>query len=486
MANEHTNTTHGTHFPPVVGVLGHVDHGKTSLLDAIRSTSIADREYGGITQKIGASTVEIEHDGQKRRITFIDTPGHEAFRNMRSQGAQAADIGLLIVSAVDGVMPQTKESITLLKEAKIPFIVVLTKVDLPTKNVEKVKQEILREEVMLEGLGGDIPVMEVSAKAGTNVKELLDLILLIQEMHPKEGTIGATEPLEAIVIESKRDSKSGAKATVIVKNGTIRLRDEIQSEGEVFRVRMLSDERSKPLQEATVGDGIEVLGMQIVPSVGAILTNKKDFEKKAHLAPQMQKDMVYQPMKKDDELNIIICADTEGSLEALSYSFPEKVNILSKKTGEVSEADILLAKSTGALVLSFNSRIRPDVQKLAITEKVLARNYNIIYEMIDEVKDVLEGKRLALVEEIFGVAQVLAKFPFEKTFVIGVKITDGRVARGDKVRIMRGDEVVGEGTLSSLRVGKNSISKVEKGHEAGLILTPLLDFQVGDVIICHS
>lgn len=488
MANENANAATSTHFPPVVGVLGHVDHGKTSLLDAIRKSSIADREFGGITQKIGASTVETLHDGEKRRITFIDTPGHEAFRNMRSRGAQAADIGLLIVSAADGVMPQTKESITLLKEAKIPFIVVLTKVDLPTKNVEKVKGEIVRENVLLEGMGGDIPVIEVSAKTGTNVKELLDLILLVQELHPKEGkVISSTEPLEAIVIESKRDPKAGAKATIIVKNGTIKTRDEVQLEGEIFKVRMMTNDVKAQLQEVTVGDAVELLGMQTVPTVGSVLTNKKQEEKKQQATVSTTNtNEVYQPMRDKNEISVILVADTEGSLEAISYSLPEDIHIISKKTGEISEADVLLAKSTGALVISFNSKIRPDVQKLAITEKVLAKNYNIIYEMIDEIKDVLEGKQLAMLEEIYGVAQIQAKFPFEKTFAMGIKVLDGRVARGDKIRVMRGEESIGESTLASLRIGKNPASKVEKGHEAGAIANPYLDFQVGDVIICHS
>jgi len=486
MANENENAATITHFPPVVGVLGHVDHGKTSLLDAIRKSSIAEREFGGITQKIGASTVETLHDGEKRRITFIDTPGHEAFRNMRSRGAQAADIGLLIVSAADGVMPQTKESISLLKDAKIPYIVVLTKVDLPTKNVEKVKGEIVRENVLLEGMGGDVPVIEVSAKTGTNVKELLDLILLVQELHPKEGkVISSSEPLEAIVIESKRDPKAGAKATIIIKNGTLKTRDEVQLEGEVFKVRMMTNDVKAQLQEVTVGDAVELLGMQDVASVGSMLTTKKVEDKKQQITSANTSE-VYQPMRDKNEISIILIADTEGSLEAITYSLPEDIHIISKRTGEISEADVLMAKSTGALVISFNSKIRPDVQKLAMTEKILAKNYNIIYEMIDEIKDVLEGKQLAMLEEIFGVAQIQAKFPFEKTFAMGIKVLDGRVARGDKIRIMRGEESIGESTLSSLRINKNSASKVEKGHEAGVIANPYLDFQVGDVIICHS
>lgn len=490
MANEQTTTAHASAFPPVVGVLGHVDHGKTTLLDAIRKTSIADREFGGITQKIGTSSIEIIVEGTKRKITFIDTPGHEAFTNMRSRGAQAADIGLLIVSVTDGVMPQTKESIALLKQAQIPYIVVLTKVDLPDRNIEQTKQQLLGEEVLLEGLGGDVPVIEVSAKIGTNVKELLDLILLVQEMHPSSKKLAKTEPFEGIVIESKLDQKAGPKATIIVKNGMIAPREEAVCEGEIFRIRTLINEHAEHVKEASIGDGVEMFGMTKVPAVGSVITAKHHPLNAQALPEQAQgkltKDMAYQERLKDDRLSIILVADTQGALEAIRYALPEKASIVTEKTGEVSEADILMAKSTGSIVLSFNSKIRPDVQKLAMTEKVLAKNYQIIYEMLDEIKDVLDGKAQALLEDIYGTAQVQAKFPFEKSFALGIKVMDGRVARGDKVRVLRGETVMGEATLTSLRVGKDTTSKVEKGHEAGVVLTPFLDFGVGDVLLCHS
>jgi translation initiation factor IF-2 len=474
-------------FPPVVAVLGHVDHGKTSLLDAVRKSSIADREFGGITQAIGASSIETLYEGKKRRITFIDTPGHEAFTKMRSRGAQAADIGLLIVSAVDGVMPQTKESIQMLTAAQIPFIVVLTKADLPTKNPEKVKQQIVRENVLLEGYGGDVPVIEISAKTGTNIKELLDLILLVNEMRNIGKHVSATGPVEAIVIESKLDSRAGAKATVIVKNGTIRPRDLLASEGTVFRVRGLIGYLGEQLKEVSVGEGVELLGTEKVLSVGSIVTSKEQavaVPEQAVVAGSGHRELVYQRKEKDNSLALILCADTQGSLEAIIYSLPEEVKVISQKTGEITEADVLMAKSTGALVLGFNIKIRPDVLKLAYTEKILVKNYKIIYEMLDEINDVLEGKALALLEVILGQAKVLAVFPYEKTLAYGISVIEGRVARGDKVRVMRGDTVVGETTMHSLRVGKNATSKVEKGHEAGIVLNHKLDITIGDMLIC--
>ncbi len=467
-------------YPPVVAVLGHVDHGKTTLLDTIRKTSIASREHGGITQKIGASSVEIEHEGKKRWITFIDTPGHEAFAKMRGRGAQAADIGLLIVSSVDGVMPQTKESIGLLKASGVPYIVVLTKSDDPQKNPEKAKRDLMNEEILFEGLGGDVPVIEVSSKTGANIKELLDLILLVNDLHPKPTEISENGPLKAIVIESKQDPKAGPKATVVVKNGTISVRDDVTT-GEVSgRVRNLILDSGKTTQSARVGDAVEVLGFETAPKVGNVIYKGSEIK----LLEESEKEI--RKKNNEDYISLILVADTLGSLEAIVASLPEKINIISKKTGDITTADVLLAKSIGALVLGFNIKIKPDVARLASTEKVLVRSYGIIYEMLDEIKDVVEGKALSLLEEVYGTAKVLASFPYEKQIVMGIKVLEGRVAKGDKVRIERGDEIIGEGYINSVRIGKDQTSKVEAGLEAGIIVGPALDFTIGDMIICHN
>ncbi len=471
-------------YPPVVAVLGHVDHGKTSLLDSIRETSIVDREHGGITQKIGASSIEVLHDGKKRKITFIDTPGHEAFSKMRGRGAQAADIGLLVVSSTDGVMPQTRESINVLKESGVPLIVVLTKSDLQTKNPEKVKGQIVREGLMVEGMGGDIPVIEVSSKTKENIKELLDLILLVQELHATDKPSATSDqPLSAIVIESKLDQKMGPRATVIIKSGTVTPRDELFSTGGKFKVRNLLDDAGRMVTSATVGDAVEILGFLQVPEVGSIISNVEAAKVEVQAAGAVK---AYQPNANKEELALILLADTQGSLEAITAAISDKAKIITQKTGEMTEADILLAKSTGAFVIGFNSKIRPEVATLARTEKVLTKNYTIIYELLSEIADAIEGKELSMMEQVYGQAKVLAKFPFEKTFALGVGIMDGRLAKGDRARIMRGDVVIGETQIISLRVGKNPLSKVEKGNEAGIIISPLLDFQVGDVIISHE
>jgi len=471
------------YFPPVVAVLGHVDHGKTTLLDEIRKTSIAERESGGITQKIGASSVEIEHEGSKRRITFIDTPGHAAFAEMRSRGAQAADIGLLIIASDDSIKPQTKESIGLLRSSGIPFIVVITKMDAPGKNPEKVKKDLSNEEVMIEGYGGDIPVIEVSAKTGKNLKELLDLILLVNDLHPKDPIPSSSLEFEGIVIESKQDARTGSLATVVVKNGTINLREDITTGDVNGRVRNLISDTGKQVKEATIGEAVEILGFESVPQVGSIVKKEADkISAKAKTAVPHQSGQ----KEKDSIISLILVADYQGSLDAVLASLPPKINVVLKKTGEVSESDILLAKSTSALVLSFNTKIKANISNLASNEKVLLKNYSVIYEMLDEIKDVVDGKEMSLQEQVYGLATIQASFPFDKTKVMGVKITEGRVAKGDRVRIERDDKIIGEGRIYSVRHGKDQVSKIEEGEEAGIVVTPSLDFEIGDMVICHN
>lgn len=470
---------------PVVTVLGHVDHGKTSLLDVIRKSNIAEREHGGITQKIGASEIQVKHDGRERTITFIDTPGHEAFSKMRSRGINAADIGLLVIAANDGIMPQTKESIDHLKASKIPFIVVITKIDLPDKNVDKVKQQVEKEDILLEGRGGDTPIIEVSAKMNTKIHELLELILLVYDTKqtvPYEKTL--KKPFQGIIIESKLHAKSGPLATLIVRQGSVTVRDDVVCEGVSARVKSLIDDKGRQVGTAAAGFGVEVMGFTKVPPVGGLVYKKGEV---ADLIEKTQEELKeYNPSMGKRELAIILCADTLGSLEAITAALSGDMHIVSKKTGDISEADVLLAKSTGAIILGFNTHMRPEVVQLASVEKVLVKNYTIIYELLDEIQDVLEGKQLALEEKIFGSAKILATFPFEKTKVLGIKVMEGRIARGDKIRILRDEEIVGESMVTSLRQGKEQTSKVEAGREAGIVITPLLDFTIGDMVLSHS
>lgn len=514
-ANYKSSSGVSLNYPPVVAVLGHVDHGKTSLLDAIRKTNVASREHGGITQRIGASSVEITVEGINRHITFIDTPGHEAFTHMRGRGTQAADIGLLVVSLVDGVMPQTKESIELLKKAQIPFIVVLTKADISEKQEEKTKGQLVKEEVLLEGYGGDVPYISVSSKTNTNIKELLELIILVFDMKKKPVL---DNKLKGIVIESALNQKSGPAATVVIKSGVLSVRDEIECEGIKARVRTIINDKGEHLKKAGIGEAVEILGFEKVPPVGGIVIRKGEVIDAEHAGsvpatPVKQASSVASlvrssfatpiapfrsgqeamPMPEDflnkkevPALSIVLCADNQGSLEAIVRSLPKEINIALQKTGDITTTDILLAKSINAIVLGFNAKIKPEIVKFAAQEKVLTKNYKIIYELISEIKDVLEGKQLALIEEIFGRAKILASFPYDATKVLGIKVLEGRVARGDKVRLIRKEEIIGESTINSVRVGKNAVSKIEENQEGGVILSPFLDFTIGDMLICHG
>jgi translation initiation factor IF-2 len=510
MANKRSQNTNSPRITssaiPVIAVLGHVDHGKTSLLDAIRKTNVAAREHGGITQGIGASSIEIAiesnqtwAEGARKRITFIDTPGHEAFTHMRGRGTQAADIGLLVVSSVDGVMPQTKESIEILKKAQIPFIVVLTKSDVPDRNEEKVKGQLIKEGVMLEGYGGDVPYISVSAKTNTNIKELLELISLVFDMKQKPVL---DNKLRGIVIESRLDEKSGPRATVVIKSGILTVRQEIECDGIKARVRTIINDKGIHLDKAVVGEAVEVLGFEKVPAVGGIVVpvgsiaeiiEEKFVVPVAPAVPAFRSGQEAMPMPEDfllekevPTLSIVLCADNQGSLEAIVRSLPKEINIALQKTGDITTTDILLAKSINAIVLGFNTKMKPEIVKFAAQEKVLAKNYKIIYELISEIKDVLEGKQLALVEEIYGRAKIMASFPFEKTKVLGIKVLEGRVARGDKVRLVRKEKIIGESTISSVRTGKNVVSKIGENQEGGVMLSPFLDFTIGDMLICHG
>lgn len=470
-------------FPPVVTVLGHVDHGKTSLLDAIRKTDIAKGETAGITQKIGASTVETVLDGVKREITFIDTPGHEAFSAMRSRGASVCDVALLVVSSVDGVMPQTKESIGVLRESQTPFIVVLTKSDLPNRNIRMVKQQLTKEGVLLEGLGGNVPVLEVSAKTNLNIKELLDLILLVFDTLPKQNNDSGKE-FKGVVIESFLDPKRGYVATVVVKAGSMHVKDEIEIEGVPGRVRSLINDKGEQIDNAGVGEAVEVLGIENVVKVGGLVF-RKDQNKSSVL---VKTGVKHSDIGKRAEaaIKIMLRADTLGSLEAITALLPNLVYVIDYKTGEVSRGDVILAKSAGAIIIGFNAKVGKAIKKLAVEEKVLIRNYAVIYELIDELKDAVEGKKLEDEERILGVSKVLAKFPFEKTFALGVSVQDGRIAKGDKVRLIHREETIGESNIISVRKGKESVSRIEKGGECGVIISPFLDFDLGDVLISHG
>ena len=471
--------------PPIVAVLGHVDHGKTTLLDFIRKSNVAAREHGGITQHIGAYQIETK----KRLITFIDTPGHEAFAKMRSRGASAADIAILVIAADDSVKPQTKESIEQIKAAGIPMIVAVNKIDLASANIDRVKRDLAKTGVQVEGFGGDVPIVPISAKQGTGVAELLDMILLVSDMKGLNGA--ADGPLEAVVIETRVDRGKGMVATLIVKIGTLRNGMPLyEGTKQIAKVRAMFDEYGKAVAEALPSKPVETLGFTVPPTIGTVLSNAPGNQAAQTPTKKSTSDMpdFLKPVEEQEEhIKLILKADTAGSLEAVRNSLPERVTLVSTGTGDINDADVLLAKSAVAIVIGFNVVASPAVAKLAQTEKVIFRTYKIIYELLDEIKDVVLGLKEVLVEEReLGTGQIIAEFPFEKDRIAGTKIISGRLARGDSVKVMRGGSEVGRAKIKSLRHGKDDITKAEVGNECGVLFDQKLDFAIGDAIIAFT
>lgn len=476
-------------YPPVVSVLGHVDHGKTSLLDRIRSSNQASKETGGITQKIGASNIVVKHEGHDRRITFIDTPGHEAFQNMRSHGVSAADIALLIVAADDGVMPQTKESIVKILESKIPFIVVITKIDLESANIEKTKQQLVREGILLEGLGGDVSYIGVSSKNGEGVKELLGLILLSYDLSEK--TKDPNTDFLGIIIESKLDKRRGNIASLIVKEGKIKVGDKIFTEkGEAGKTRALFDTNLKSVKEALPGDAVEIIGLSEVLTTGALLY-LHPVEKKVEVKIPTKQEAIssYAKIFGEEEggkLPIVLKTESRGEQEALLASLPENVEVVFTAEGDIGVSDILMAKDLKAIIVGFNVQISRDAQVLAENQKVFYRIYKIIYELIDEVSDAVEAFLTRDEEKILGKGEVLASFGEGNKKILGIKVIEGRMVTGDNVKVMRGTEELGRAKISILKRGKEEVKKVEKDVECGMQLNPFIDFSVGDMVLSCS
>ena len=476
-------------FPPVVSVLGHVDHGKTSLLDKIRSTSVVSREQGGITQKIGASEIEIDHEGKKRKITFIDTPGHEAFSNMRAQGVNAADIALLIVAADDGIKPQTKESIAKILEAKLPMIIVFTKIDLETANIEKVRQQIMGEGVMLEGLGGYVPYIGVSSKTGEHVKDLLDLILLVYDVAGVKKDELAD--FSGVAIDSKVDRRRGTVATLVVGAGKLSVGDKLYLHGvESGKVRALIDPTGKNIREALPGAAVEILGATQVYPAGSVIYNREvEPAVSANIQPAVlppQDIMQFLQEEKRDVIPIVLKTETAAEMEAVKNSLGEKVLVIFEGQGEIVVSDILMAKDFHALVLGFNVEATREAKTLAESEKVFFKSYGIIYRMLEELEQLTSAIDLQDQPREIGRAQILASFVGTTGPIIGVKVLSGRLAVGDKIVVMRAEREMGKAEIISIKKGKDDVKLVEKNSECGIMISPEVDFAPQDVIIAYS
>lgn len=477
--------------PPVVSILGHVDHGKTTLLDRIRKTNIVNSEVGGITQSIGASQTEVIQEGKTRQITFIDTPGHVAFSDMRSQGVNASDIVLLVVSADDSVKPQTKESIELIKRSNTPFIVVITKIDLPTANVERVKQGLLKENVALEGLGGNVPYVSVSAKTGEKIEELLDLILLVYDLAQiKKNEKG---DFLGVVIDSKQDKKRGITATVVVKSGMIRVSDSLfTKERSIGRVRAVFNTWGKNIKFAVPGNAVEILGVEVIVPAGTLL-----FSQEQRLLPQKLEVSVTDRIPLDlkalfaeqnkNVMRFVLKTRTAAELEAIKNALPkENVKVVYTSVGDIQVSDILLAKDFDAMIFGFNVEVTPEVLQLAQNEGVGVKTYHIIYELLDEAADRLAALSAKRKETILGQGVVIAEFERQNGKILGVKVNEGRIALGDNVRLLRQKKEIGTAKIVSLKRGKEDVKEVGKGLECGLTISPQVDFVTGDVLLSYS
>jgi translation initiation factor IF-2 len=456
--------------PPIVVVLGHVDHGKTSLLDAIRKTNVTAREAGGITQSIGASVVETKSGG---RITFIDTPGHAAFGKMRSRGAKVADIAILVVAQDDGVQPQTKEALEIIKAANLPFVVAGTKADIAGVNAEALKGQLEKEGVFFEGRGGQVPFLSVSAKTNIGLTELMEMLVLMSEVAELE-----TDPagnLEAVVIESGKD-KMGPVATVVVRRGNIKTGETIFAEENECKVRALFDDKGKSIKQVLPGEPAKVFGFTGTPPIGASVTRE------AHeVIKEVQKAKGVFDLRrlKDDEIPLILKAGNAGALEAIIASLPPKIVVVDSGVGDITSSDVINAKTGNAYIFVFESKIPNDVAKLADAEKVKVERFEIIYELLQGLEEILKKGRV----EIVGRAQVLASFPFNNKKVAGCKVLEGRISKGDSLVLTRDAKEIGSAKAVSIKKQKIEVASVGQSEEFGIITEPQLDFAIGDVIV---
>ena len=492
--------------PPVVTVMGHVDHGKTSLLDAIRSTRVAEGEAGGITQHIGASRAQ-SSDG--RTVVFVDTPGHEAFTQMRARGAQVTDIVVLVVAADDGVMPQTREAINHARAGNVPLLVAINKIDKANANPDRVLQQLAEQEVLVEAWGGDVPSIKVSAKTGDGIGDLLDMILLVAEM--RELTASEQGPARGVVLEARKEKGRGIVATVLIQQGVLSVGDHYFCGSTFGRVRALTDDAGNRVDEAGPSSPVEVMGFEDVPAAGDILQvtetearalevasyrSQRDKEEGLMTTRKATLENLFDSMAESEtkELNIVIKADVQGSVEVLRETLgslgTEKVtiNVLHGSVGAITTNDVMLASASDAIIIGFAVRPERTARDLAETEQVDVRLYTVIYDLVDDVKKAMVG----LLEPIFreeelGHAEVREVFRVPKIGAIaGCHVTDGVITRNAKARLVRDHVVVYEGEVASLRHFKDDASEVRKGFDCGIGLTRFQDIKTGDVIEAYK
>ncbi|HLZ57438.1 MAG TPA: translation initiation factor IF-2 [Ktedonosporobacter sp.] len=487
-------------IPPVVTIMGHVDHGKTSLLDVIRKTKVAAGEAGGITQHIGAYQVEI--NGKK--ITFLDTPGHEAFTAMRARGAQSTHIAIIVVAADDGVMPQTREAIDHAQAAKVPIIIALNKIDKANANPDHVKQQLAEIGIVVEEYGGDIVCVPVSARQGTGIDELLEYILLVAEVQDIRAN--PNRLATGVIVEARLEKNSGPMATVLVQQGTLRVGDNVVVGSIAGKVRAMVNDKGKRIPKAPPSTPVSIMGLPEVPEAGDHLEVAPDEKTAKQMAlkeaekrrdesmplGQVNLDTLYMQMQegKVKELNIVLKTDVQGTAEAIKGSLTKvgeeniKVRLIHEGVGNISETDVHLAAASKAVIIGFNVKADGASQREAQKEGVDIRYYNVIYKLIDDIQAALTGMLEPTFREVIeGHAEVLQTFKSGKTVVIaGCRITDGKLTRSSQARVLRDGKKVHEGKIGSLRRGKDDVREVASGYECGIVLEDFTEFEVGDII----
>ena len=490
------------HRSPIVTVMGHVDHGKTSLLDFIRSENVIGGEAGGITQHIGAYNVTLEND---KKITFLDTPGHEAFTAMRARGAQVTDIAIIIVAADDNVMPQTKEAINHAQAAGVPMVFAINKIDRPEANVERIKQELSGMNILVEDWGGKYQSHDISAKTGAGIDELLEKVLLEAELL--ELTANPNKRAVGTVIESALDKGRGFVTTVLVESGTMKVGDPMLAGQYYGKVKAMFNERGQTIEEAGPAIPVSLLGLNGAPNAGDrfnIMTDEREGKSMANKREKLIREQGIRTQKhitldeigrriaigEFNELNIIVKGDVDGSIEALSDSLLKlstdkvQVNIIHKGVGQISESDVMLASASDAVIIGFQVRPSADARRVAETEEIQIKLYSVIYAAIEDIKDAMEGMLSAKIEEeITGSAEVRETFKVSKSgTVAGCFVLDGKLKRNNKVRLIRDGIVIYQGELGSLRRFKDDVKEVAHGYECGLNIDKFNDIKVNDIV----
>ena len=492
--------------PPVITVMGHVDHGKTTLLDAIRRTNVTEQEFGGITQHIGAYQV----DWHGKKITFLDTPGHAAFTAMRARGASVTDIAVLVVAADDAVMPQTIEAIDHAKAAEVPVIVAVNKIDKPEANIERTLQQLSEHNLMAEEWGGDTIIVKMSAKKGEGIDELLEMILLVSEMADLKAEV-STSKVAGSVIEAQVDRGKGPIATVLIQKGTLKVGTAVVA-GEAYgKVKAMLDDKGERITKAGPSTPVEILGLSTAPQAGDKLESAKDDREARAIAEKRAQESRVERMASKSKitledlykqiqegaikkLNIVLKADVQGSEEAVRQTLTKieheevQVDIIHSSVGNINESDILLASASDAIVLGFNVTVSPQAAKMAEAEHVEIRTYNVIYELTKDVRGAMGGLLEPVFEEVkLGTAEVRATFKVPNVGIIaGCMVTEGRVIRNEFVRVLRDGQIVHEGKLDTLKHLKDEAREMAQGYECGIQSQGFNDFQVGDIIEAYQ